>query len=180
RFIPAGIPPKGTPGAPPDALEVRYDTVPFELFPQNFPAVLPIDIAPGTRSATYDLTLDPGVVRSGTVLDPEGRPLPGASVIGETFRNTDQFAPLDGARFTVYGLSPSPLLPRTVIFRHLARGLGKAVRIDVGDRGPLEVRLEPLAAVTGRLVDEVGRPREGAGLRLLRPIPPPPPRAPPQ
>jgi hypothetical protein len=170
RYIPAGVHPRGRPDAPPDALEVRYDTVPFELFTQNFPAVLPIDIAPGTRSATYDLTLDSGVVRSGTVLDPEGRPLPGASVIGETFRNTHQFIPLVGSGFTVYGLSPSPLLPRTVIFRHLTRGLGKAVRIDLGDRGPLEVRLEPLAAVTGRLVDEAGQPLEGVELQLLRQI----------
>ncbi len=75
KFIPAGVPPKEHPGAPADALSVRYDTVPFELFPQNFPAVHPVDIAPGTESFTCDLTFDSGVVRSGSVLDPEGRPL---------------------------------------------------------------------------------------------------------
>ena len=75
KFIPAGVPPKERPGAPADALSVRYDTVPFELFPQNFPAVQPVDIAPGTESITCDLTFDSGVVRTGTVLDPEGRPL---------------------------------------------------------------------------------------------------------
>jgi len=129
---------------------------------------MPIDIAPETKSVTCDLTFDSGIVRTGTVLDPEGRPLSGASMIGESFRNTHRFIPLDGPKFTVYGLSPSPLLPRTLIIRHAARGLGKAVRVDVGDRGPLEVRLEALAAVGGRLVDEAARPREGVEIRLLR------------
>ena len=87
-YIPAGIPSKRHPGAPADALDMQYDTVPFELFPQNFPAVRPIDIAPGTESLTCDLTFDSGVTRTGTVMDPEGRPLSGVSMIGETFRNT--------------------------------------------------------------------------------------------
>jgi len=168
RFIPAGLPSKGRPGAPPDALEPVYDTVPSQLFPHHFPAVLPIDIAPGTESFTRDLMFDSGVVRTGTVLDPAGRPLSGANMIGETYNNTTHFAALDGPHFTVYALSPSPLLPRTLIFRHAERGLGKALRVDAGDRGPLEVQLEPLAAVAGRLVDQAGRPRQGAELRLLR------------
>ncbi len=99
-------------------LASRYDTVPFELFPQKFPAVRPVDIAPGTASVTCDLTFDSGVVRTGTVRDPEGRPLAGASMIGETFRNTFRFDPVEGSQFTVYGLSASPLLIRTLIFRH--------------------------------------------------------------
>ena len=82
RYVPAGVPPKGRPAAPADALEMHYDTVPFQLFTQNFPAVQPIDIAPGTESITCDLTFDSGVARTGTVLDPEGRPLAGASMIG--------------------------------------------------------------------------------------------------
>ena len=96
RYIPAGVPPKERPGAPADALSVQYDTVPFELFPQNFPAVRPVDIAPGTESMTCDLTFDSGVVRTGTVLDPEGRPLAGASMIGETYRDTSRFDPAGG------------------------------------------------------------------------------------
>ncbi len=89
-------------------------------------------------------------------------------MIGETYRNTSQFIPLDGSGFTVYGLSPSPLLPRTIIFHHGARGLGKAVQVDVGDKGPLQVRLEPTATVTGRLRDKAGQPVEGLVLRMFR------------
>ena len=39
RFLPAGVPNKRKPGAPADALDAHYDTVPFELFPSKFPAV---------------------------------------------------------------------------------------------------------------------------------------------
>jgi hypothetical protein len=167
RYIPAGVPPKGRPGAPADALEMRYDTVPFELFTQNFPAVQPVDIAPGTASITCDLTFDSGVVRAGTVLDPEGRPLVGATMIGEIYRNSYIFRPLRGSDFTVNGLSASPLLPRTVILRHEARGLGKVVQVDGKDRGPLQVRLERTATVTGRLLDKAGQPAVGISLQLL-------------
>jgi hypothetical protein len=154
RYIPAGVPPKGRPGAPADALEMRYDTVPFELFTQNFPAVQPVDIAPGTASINYDLTFDSGAVRTGIVLDPEGKPLAGANMIGESYRNTYRFISLVGSDFTVYGLSESPLLPRTLIFRHEGKGLGKAVQVGPNDRDPIEARLEPTATITGRLLDD--------------------------
>jgi RNA polymerase sigma factor (sigma-70 family) len=168
KFIPAGVPPKERPGAPADALSVHYDTVPFELFPQNFPAVRPVDIAPGSESMTCDLTVDSGVVRTGTVRDPEGQALSGASMIGETYRDTFRFLPLEGSQFTVKGLSASPLLIRTLIFRHEGRGLGNAVQVDGNDRGPIEVRLEPTAALTGRLIDKGGKPVEGLVLRMFR------------
>jgi RNA polymerase sigma factor (sigma-70 family) len=170
RYIPAGIPSKRHPGAPADALDMHYDTVPFGLFPSNFPAVCPVDIAPGTVSATYDLTFDSGLVRTGRVMDPEGRPLSGVSLVGESheFGSLFAFKPLDGSQFSVYGLSPSPLLPRTLIFRHADGRLGKTVRVNPRDSGPLEVRLEPTASVTGRLLDAMGRPCEGIGVRVLR------------
>jgi hypothetical protein len=170
RYIPAGIPSKQHPGAPADALDMLYDTVPFELFPSNFPAVRPIEIAPGSETATYDLTFDSGIVRTGIVMDPEGKPLDGATMIGESysFPNLFVFKPLDGARFTAYGLSPSPLLPRTLIFRHAGRHLGKTVPVDVKATGPMEVRLEPTASAKGRLLDGSGQPRDGVELRVMR------------
>jgi hypothetical protein len=168
RYLPAGVPSKRYPGAPADALDVRYDTVPFELFTANFPAVRPIDITPGTESASYDLTLDSGVVRNGIVMDPEGRPLTGVKMIGESHRDMNQFHAVDGSQFTVTGLSTHALLPRTLIFRHEARRLGATVRVDVKQSGLLEVRLEPAAALTGRLLDASGEPCEGIEIQVLR------------
>ncbi len=168
RYLPAGVPNKRVPGAPADALDVRYDTVPFELFPSNFPAVQPIDIAPGTETITFNLTFDSGVVRTGTVRDPEGRPLSGATIVGETRKNFYHFIPIDGASFTVYGLFRDPKLYRTVILQHAEKGLGNTLRIDGSDPGPIDVRLEPMAKLTGRLLDESAKPREAVELRLLR------------
>ena len=170
RYVPAGVSPEGRPGAPADALEMRYDTVPFELFTQNFPAVQPVDIAPGISSITYDLTFDSGLVRTGTVLDTEGRPLAGASMIGDSYRNTYRFISLVGSDFKVYALSESLLLPRTLIFRHEGKGLGKAVQVGPKDRGPIEARLEPTATITGRLLDDAKQPLAGVDVRVWRQI----------
>ena len=67
----------------------------------------------------------------------------------------------------MYGLSASPLLPRTLIFRHAGRGLGKAVKVDGKERGPLQVRLERTASVTGPLLDKEGEPAGGITLQIL-------------
>ncbi len=166
-FLRAGVPPKGRPGAQPDALEMRYDTVPFELFPQNFPAVRPINVPAGADSIECNLTFDSGVIRQGTVLDSDGQPLAGASLIGETHANTHGFLALADSHFTVYGLSSDPLLSRRLILRHEKRGLGAAVRVGADDGSPLQIRLEPLATLTGRLVDEKGNPRTQAHPQLL-------------
>jgi RNA polymerase sigma factor (sigma-70 family) len=168
RYLPAGVPSKRYPGAPADALDVHYDTVPFELFPSNFPAVRAIDIALGAESASYDLTLHSGVVRTGMVMDPEGRPLTGVSMIGESHQNMNRFHVLEGSQFTVTGLSTHALLPRTLIFRHEARRLGATLRVDVKETGPLQVRLEPTASVTGRLLDASGESCEGIEIQVLR------------
>jgi protocatechuate 3,4-dioxygenase beta subunit len=168
RYVPAGIPSKAHAGAPADALEPYYAAVPFEVFPQFFPAVRPVDIAPGTDAATYDLTLDSGIVRTGTVMDPEGHPLARATMNGESYQDKFELRPLDGANFAVYGLSPIPLLARTLVFRHAERRLGKTVRVEATETGPLEVRLEPAASITGRLLDDAGRPRDGIEIRVVR------------
>ena len=169
RFLPAGVPNKRKPAHPADALDAHYDTVPFELFPSKFPAVTSIDIPADTASFACDLTADSGVVRTGTVCDPDGKPLSGTSMVGETRKNFFEFTSMDGPHFTVYGLFRDPKLYRTVIFRHAERGLGTTLRIDGSDPGPLNVRLEPMATLSGRLLEEVGgKPRKGVELRLLR------------
>ena len=77
-------------------------------------------------------------------------------MVGETRENFFRFTSMDGPHFTVYGLFRDPKLYRTVIFRHAERGLGTTLRIDGSDPGPLNVRLEPMATLSGRLLEEVG------------------------
>ena len=50
---------------------------------------------------------------------------------------------------------------RIVLLRHEGRKLGKVVRIKQGDdaKGPVVVKLAPLATITGRVVDADWRTR---------------------
>ena len=53
------------------------------------------------------------------------------------------------------------------MFRDEKRKLGKVIRVRKGDdaKGPVVVTLEPLATITGRVVDADGNPSSGATIR---------------
>ncbi len=53
------------------------------------------------------------------------------------------------------------------MFRDEERKLGKVIRVRTGDDagGPVVVTLEPLATITGRVVDADGNPVSGATIR---------------
>jgi hypothetical protein len=67
---------------------------------------------------------------------------------------------LPTATFTAVALSPDR--PRTLVFWHEPKKLARAVLVRDSDTSPLTVRLEPLAASTGRLLDAEGRPQAGS------------------
>ena len=115
---------------------------------RNFPAVTADRHRPRNRVITCDLTSDSGVVRTGTVCDPEGRPLSGTTAWSARRGRISFDSPRwTGPNFTVYGLFRDPKLYRTVIFRHAESGLGTTLRIDGSDPGPINVRLEPMASL---------------------------------
>ena len=64
--------------------------------------------------------------------------------------------------------APSPP-PRTLVFQHDARKLAGWLKVDPKSAGPLRVRLQPWAAVSGRILDDEGNPR--VGLSFLIGIP---------
>jgi hypothetical protein len=70
---------------------------------------------------------------------------------------------LKNANFTALGLNPGR--PRSVVFFYSTRKLGKVVHLKGDEKAPFTVRLEPLSAVSGRIVDGAGQPR--AGLRVM-------------
>ncbi len=63
RYIPAGFLDGEKPVDPADTLRPEYRTVPFVLDPRKFPAVRPVNLAPGIATINCDLTCDSGVVR---------------------------------------------------------------------------------------------------------------------
>src|SRR5262249_6139569 len=94
---------------------------------------------------------------------PDGQPLTGVSVRGLTSMAGPEV--LSIASFTVEGLSPPR--PRELSFRHAEKGLGKIVAVRGDEAEPLTVRLEPLGAVSGRLVDRAGKPVPGVRVSFI-------------
>jgi RNA polymerase sigma factor (sigma-70 family) len=145
------------------------DKLPTLLTVSTFHAIVPIDALENKpKSLTCAIALDPGQTLSGTVHGPDGKLLDDVVAAGLTAA----YSPTAGSpsrrklkddTFTV--LAASAKQPRTLVFWHEEKKLARAVLLKGNERAPLTVRLEPLAAITGRLVDARGRPQ--AGIKVL-------------
>ena len=121
--------------------------------PSNFHVLAEIDPAADAEAITRDLRLDPGRALSGTVLDPDGMPLSGATVAGQKDMAYWE-GPLEGSSFEVVGLLPGK--GRTLNFRHDDRELVGLLELTGDEPGPLSVRLGPWGSAVGRVVDVAG------------------------
>jgi RNA polymerase sigma factor (sigma-70 family) len=129
---------------------------PFGYMPQsNFAAFARIDPAKGSETVRRDIALVRGWTFTGTLLGPDGKPLAGAVLGGSG-------EPLKTAEFTVRRFNPRR--PRSVFFRHPAKGLVGLAQPPQEDGGSVNVRMIPAAAIKGRLVDAEGSPRAGVEL----------------
>jgi hypothetical protein len=130
-------------------------TVPGNCHPSNFHQLVEITPQAGQESITCDLELEPGRTVPGTVLDPNGKQLTGASVLGTS--DTPYWRPpLAGADFTVEALHQGQ--SRQLCFVHKERGLAGSLVIGPEERGPIRVRLQPWSSFTGRVVTSSGEP----------------------
>jgi RNA polymerase sigma factor (sigma-70 family) len=110
---------------------------------------------------TADFSLDPGSRRRGRLLDPEGKPLSGATVFNLKPPSAWE-DPISSAEFTAEALSP--VRPRRLLFWHAERRLAGTVVLRGDEPEPVTVRLQPLAALTGRVVRKNGEPLAGYGI----------------
>jgi hypothetical protein len=130
----------------------------FGYIPQcNFAAFARIDPAKGIESVKRDIALVPGWTFRGTVFGPDGKPLIGAVMGGQSEK-------MKTAEFTVQEFNPRR--PRPVFFRHTDKGLIGVGHPPKENGGTITVRMEPGAAVTGRLVEADGTPRAGVESRV--------------
>jgi RNA polymerase sigma factor (sigma-70 family) len=113
-----------------------------------------IDPAEGTETYNCDIELVRGKVLTGTVLDPNGKPLAGASAGGLT--PSGGAVHLKDAAFTAKALNPAQ--PRLVAFFHKGSKAVGHVVLGGEEKGPLKVRLQPWGTVTGRVLDEDNKP----------------------
>ena len=131
-----------------------------KTWPLSMKEINPVE---GTEAVHVDLELDPGASVRVRVVDPEGKPVPGSSVIRRMSTSNRETMPQ--ADFDVLALGPGE--ERIMLVRHEGRKLGKAVRIHPGDdkAGPVMVTLEPPATIVGRVADADGNPVSGATVR---------------
>jgi hypothetical protein len=122
-------------------------------------------LGPGERRVEIKLT--PGKMVSGTVVDPDGKPVAGAQVAPLSVTNfhvlTDKQGQFD------HGWSPEwagDLKEFFFMVRHLGRNLAAGVEID-GDTKTIRIELEPALTLTGTVEDPNGVPIAAARVGLL-------------
>ncbi|HTU92287.1 MAG TPA: carboxypeptidase regulatory-like domain-containing protein, partial [Gemmataceae bacterium] len=129
-----------------------FRTIPI-CFAVNYHTLVEIDPKPGEESITCDVTLDPGRTLKGTVLGPDGKPLTGVRI---SRLKAMSWWEDGGAEFTVESLKPNQ--PRLLQFRHEGQKLSGYLVVRGDEKGPLQVRLKPWGALTGRIVTPLGNP----------------------
>ncbi len=139
-----------------------FATVPRECYDVNYHILAAVDLDPKAGSATVDLQVEPGRTLELNVLDPEGRPLAGTVSEGTAAMFPDDSTRQDSPTFEVRSLLPGQW--RRVTVRHRGRKLAGSIFLRGDEAGPLTLKLQPWAELTGRVLDDEGKPR--AGLRL--------------
>jgi RNA polymerase sigma factor (sigma-70 family) len=134
-----------------------FRTYPYHCHPVNFNALAEVNPGKDAVAVTCDLVLDAGRTLTGTVLGPDGNPLPGAQVSGLRDRGGWEPSPLTTAEFQVRNLTAGK--PRPLVFRHPGKRLAGYCQLRGDAQGPVRVKLQPWAVVTGRLLGADGRPR---------------------
>jgi protocatechuate 3,4-dioxygenase beta subunit len=144
--------------------EESLEASPYHIsFTSNFNALARVDPAKGVEKVVRDVKLDPGWSFTATVLGPDGKPLAGARTFDLNGRYWWERERMKSGEFTGWF---NPRYPHDVLFQHPEKGLVGVAHPPKENGGTVTVRLEPGAAVTGRLVDADGRPRGGVELEV--------------
>lgn len=159
RYLPARIDPADDAKAPGDAL------MGFAKLTGVYRLIEPNE---GDKQLHIEIELDPGRKATGALLDPDGKPVSGATAYGLNHHPSERQARpgehLPGEVFTATLLSPD--WPRTIGFVHKERRLIAHSTLRGEEKPPVTVRMEPWGVLTGRLVDSNGKPLSGVRLEL--------------
>jgi hypothetical protein len=133
----------------------RFVTRPYMCVSWQFDTLVGIETDAKAESVACDVQLDPGKTVKGTVLDPDGEPLAGASIRGP-FLSLKSLRDLPSAEFAIPAVNPNK--PEAYFFEHRKRNLAAAVILKGDGAAGFTVKLKPTATLTGRLVTEKGEP----------------------
>jgi len=139
---------------------VGFNTFPHMCIADNYNVLAEINLDPKLETAELDLQVDAGRTIAVNPVDPEGRPVAGTTASGVNDLSTEYSQ--QSPTIEIHALDPSQ--PRRVIVKHVGRKLIGSVYLKGDETGPLTIRLQPYGTITGRIVDEDGRPRGGVGI----------------
>lgn len=133
-----------------------FDTYPWVCSAADQHAITEVSPEPGAKAIELELAADPGRTVTGRIVVPEGKgPAGGIQILTLDVFQTAQSIPPNSSRFTVKGI---PTGPYRLDFLDPSRKLAGAMFLKGDERGDLVVKLEPWGTVTGRIVDEKGKP----------------------
>ena len=132
------------------------------MFPTPVEEINPPENAESHR---VDLQLNPGGKVRLRVLDLHRRPVAGVGVTVSIPPRRIFKIQQSSAEFDVQPIEPGPR--RLVVLSQPERGVGKVIEVGTGDdrNGPVDVRLDPLAKIEGRVSDAAGKPAPFVNIR---------------
>jgi RNA polymerase sigma factor (sigma-70 family) len=131
-----------------------------------------IDYPEDAKEQTFDILFDSGATLKGVVVGPDSQPVKGAVAYGLTFDRTTQPQPPENAilpndTFLARGLDPD--IACTLSFVQRERKLIGYVVVHGNERQPVTVGLRQWGELTGRLVDDAGKPLANVRVSLKHP-----------
>ena len=142
-----------------------FPTYPHICIAGNYNTLAEINLDPKAETATLDLQVDPGRTIAVKPSTPRAGRSPGRRLGRQRPALLDRIP-----AGIVHDRDPRarPVEPRRVTVTHAGRKLIGSVYLKGDESGPLTIRLQPYGTITGRIVDEDGRPRGGLGLDQRR------------
>ena len=133
---------------------------PYSFHYSSVDAVFEINAPEGPESIDCELRLKKGKSREVRVVGPDDKPQSGVEASGLANQIENPMTAIQADHFQVTNLFPgeSRAVVARVVFKKL---IGLAIVSEAED-GPVTLRLLPWCSLTGRLVDDAGRPRTQA------------------
>ncbi len=135
----------------------------FRYYQSPYHALVPLDVPAVASHAIPDISMAPGRTQHIRIVDAEGRPVAGTRMF--CFQGT----PLAGDSIVGDELTfthANPGKAESIVIVHEGRSLGAVIDLRGDEPDPVRLVLKPTGSVTGRLVDEDGKPRTGVHLAI--------------
>ncbi len=135
----------------------------FQYEMDQYQAFVPIDVPSDGSLTVPDVALAPGRPQHLQMIDPDGRPVAGTKVASSQRQPFDGES-VPGSDYTFIHRHPGN--PETLVVLRADRALGATLELKGDEPDPIRVVLHPAGRITGRLVNEDGRPRSNVELEL--------------